>query len=447
MAIANFPAVLQPIIQEGMLARQFQDSLESRLGFRAIADRVSFPARIGQTITDTRRGLLAPTTTPLNPDSNTNFDNGMSPEEWSVEQYTLTISQYGKTMDLNQVTEGVGIANQFLENAQVLGINARQSLDRIARNALFGGAQTGVGGYLGGNTRVTTTLGAAGTSVKVDDVTGFENVLNSMGQAVSVSASNGMTVTVGGDVYTLVAATRDATNTSTSPTGASGTLTFSTNVTVADGTLGQPVVASIAPLVLRPNAAKTTAAITDGLYLTINLILSAVAVLRDNNVPTIDGAYHCYLDNSQCLGLFRDDDFKLLYRGQYGSDAYVSGSIFELLGVRFIPTTEAPQQASLGAGLIHRAIVCGRGALVEGDYENMANHFAGDLDSGEIESVDDVVMVTRPALDRLAQIIAQSWYWIGGFALPTDVTANTTIIPTATNSYLKRAVVIESLGA
>lgn len=56
-------------------------------------------------------------------------------------------------------------------------------------------------------------------------------------------------------------------------------------------------------------------------------------------------------------------------------------------------------------------------------------------------------MITRPALDRLAQIIAQSWSWIGGFALPTDLTANTTVIPTATNSYLKRGVVIESLGA
>jgi hypothetical protein len=54
-------------------------------------------------------------------------------------------------------------------------------------------------------------------------------------------------------------------------------------------------------------------------------------------------------------------------------------------------------------------------------------------------------MVTREPLDRLQQIIAQSWYWIGGFAVPTDITANATIIPTATNSYYKRAVVIESV--
>ncbi|WP_102323881.1 DUF4043 domain-containing protein [Komagataeibacter saccharivorans] len=460
MAVANFPAALQPIIQQGFLSRAFQDSLESRLGFRSIADRMEFPARIGQTITDTRAGLLAPATTPLNPSSNTNFDNGMSPSGWSVEQYTLTIDQYGNTMDLNQVTEGVGIANQFLANASRLGINARQTLDRLARNALFGGAQNGVGGYLGGNTRVTATLGAAGTTIAVDDIRGFQNVLSDEGQVIPVSATSGMTVTVGGDAYTLVSVASDATNTTTAPNGISGTLTFSANVTVADGTEGQPVVAATAPLVLRPNGRSTTAALlangmadsggnrVSGDYLTIQAMLAALSALRDNNVPTLDGGvYHCYLDNSQLLGLFRDEDFKLLYRGQYGSDTYQSGQIFDLLGIRFIPTTEAPQQASLGAGGIHRAIICGQGALIEGDYANMGNHYAGMLDAGELTHVDDVCMITRPALDRLAQIIAQSWAWIGGFALPTDLTANTTIIPTATNSYLKRGVVIESLGA
>jgi hypothetical protein len=46
----------------------------------------------------------------------------------------------------------------------------------------------------------------------------------------------------------------------------------------------------------------------------------------------------------------------------------------------------------------------------------------------------------------LQQIIAQSWYWIGGFTVPTDVTTNPTIIPTATNSAYKRAVIIEHIG-
>lgn len=457
MSISNFPAQLQPIVQQGFLAREFQDGLQSRLGFRAIADRESFPNRIGETVTKTRKGLKAPVTTPLNPSTNSNFDNGLSPSSWSVEQYVLSINQYGDTIDLNVITDGVGIASQFLANARTNGVQAMQSLDRIARNTLFGGAQNGVGGYLGGNTRVISALSSAATTLRVDDVRGFASVLNTYGQVVSVGATSGMTVTVGSNAYTVSAVSADAVNISTAPGGVSGTLTFTTNVSVSDGAAAQPVIAATAPLVLRPNGRLTTAALTapTGTYgsasyvpgdtLGIQTVLGAVAALRMNNVPTIDGAYHCYLDDQQMLGLFRDGDFKYLYRGAYGSEAYQSGSVVELLGVRFIPTTEAPLQASLGAGPIHRAIVCGKGALIEGDYADMAKLDIPDAERSLIERVDDVVMVTREPLDRLKQIIAQSWYWIGGFALPTDATANTSIIPTATNSYLKRGVVIESL--
>ena len=38
MGIQNFPATLQPIIQQGFLEREFQQALRSRLGYRAVAD-------------------------------------------------------------------------------------------------------------------------------------------------------------------------------------------------------------------------------------------------------------------------------------------------------------------------------------------------------------------------------------------------------------------------
>jgi hypothetical protein len=345
----------------------------------------------------------------------------------------------------------VGIASQFLANANTNGIQAMQSLDRLARNALFGGAVSGVGGYLGGNTRVVTTLGSAGSSIEVDDVRGFLNVIVN-GQVTPVSGSSGMIVTVGSGVYTLVNVVPDATNGSTAPGGVSGQLVFSGPVSVSDGTAGNAVVASVAPLVIRPNGRLTSAALqtasANGMADTLGIqnVLAGVAALRRNNVPMIGGAYHCYLDDLQLLSLFRDADFKYLYRGAYGSEEYRSGNIIELLGVRFIPTTEAPQQASLGAGPIHRALLVGQGALIEGDCAFVGHSDIPDGDRSLVEIVDGVAMVTREPLDRLRQIIAQSWYWIGGFALPTDVTANTAIIPTATNAYLKRGVVIESLG-
>ncbi|RUT27484.1 DUF4043 domain-containing protein [Asaia sp. W19] len=447
MGIDNFPEQLRAAIQQGFLAREFETGLHARLGFRAIADREVFPNAIGETLTKTRKSLKAPVTTPLRASGNTNFDNGLSPSGWSVEQYTLSINQYGDTIDLNMVTSGIGIASQFLANAQTNGMQAMQSLDRLARDALYGGVAGGVGGYLGGNTRVTATATAKTTTIAVDDIRGFQFVIVS-GQVRAVGASSGMTVTIGSGVYTLLGAAADAVNISTAPGGISGQLTLSASVPVTDATTGNAVIASTAPLVLRPNGKRSTADLraSDGDTLGIQHVLAGVATLRRNNVPMIDGAYNCYLDDLQLLSLFRDADFKYLYRGAYGSEEYRSGQVIELLGVRFVPTTEAPQQASLGGGPIHRALLLGQGALIEGDCACAGHTDIPDAERALIEMIDGVAMVTREPLDRLKQIIAQSWYWIGGFALPTDVTADVTIIPTATNAYLKRGVVIESLG-
>jgi len=436
MGIQAFPAALVPAIQTGMLAREFETGLQSVLTYREVADREIFPAAIGETLTKTRKGLKTPVTTPLVPSTNTNLDNGLTPSGWTIEQYTLAVNMYGDTIDLNMVTSRVAIASQFLQNANTNGIQAMQSVDRIARNVIFGA-------YLSGNTRVRVTLGSAGATVSVDDIRGFQTAFSN-GIQVPVSSSFPLTVTVGSDVYTLTGATADGTNVSTAFGGISGTLTFTTNVTVADGTLNQPVVAAVGSSIFRPNNRATCAQLVAGDTITIAVLLNAVATLRSNRVPTIRGLYNAYLDDRQIIGLFADPEFQLLYRGQYASTAYQQGQVMEMVGMRIIPTTEAPQQASLGAGVIHRALVCGQGAMIEGDFaETGYSDVAGD--EGLVEMLDGVAMVTREPLDRLKQIVAQSWYWIGGFAVPTDITATTNIIPTATNSYFKRGVIVESL--
>ena len=63
-----------------------------------------------------------------------------------------------------------------------------------------------------------------------------------------------------------------------------------------------------------------------------------------------------------------------------------------------------------------------------------------------VNMVDGIAMVTREPVDRLQQIIAQSWYWIGGFCAPTDVTTTPATVATATNASFKRAVLIEHAG-
>src|SRR5205823_13572108 len=104
MGIQNFPAALQPIIQQGFLEREFEHALNSRLGYRAVADREEVAVGIGETLTKTRAGLKPSVTTPLSPSANTNLDNGLTPSTWGVEQYTLTINHYAATSDLNMVT-------------------------------------------------------------------------------------------------------------------------------------------------------------------------------------------------------------------------------------------------------------------------------------------------------------------------------------------------------
>lgn len=437
MAIDNFPAALVPIIQQGFLEREFEQYLTSVLGYRQAAKREPIRTNIGETITKTRPGLKAPNITPMTPSGNTNFDNGMTSSTWTVEQYTMTLNQYGDTIDLNTVTQKVGIVDQFLHNAQVNGTQAGQSLDRLARNKLFGA-------YMGYNTRVRTTLGGAAATISVDDVTGFSNVLVN-GKPTAVSSTNMLPVLVGSNVYNLQAVAVDGSNVSTTFNGASGTLTFATNVTVADGTALNAVVASNGPQILRPNGRATTAALVGTDLFTMSIVLDAVAYLRRNAVPAINGYYNVHLDPVSGRQLFADPDFKQLFQGQAAAKEFSMGRVIELLDCRFIPTTEAPVQThpSLANTNVRRPIVCGDGALIEGDFDGIGfENVPGDA---VVSMADGVAQVTRPPLDRLQQIIAQSWYWIGDFCAPTDFTVNASIVPTASAAYNKRAVVIETV--
>ena len=436
MSIQNFPASLQGIIQQNFLQTEFEEPLQSKIAYRSIADREPISIKIGETVTKTRAGLKAPVTTASNPTLNTNLDNGMTPSTFSVEQYTLTLNQYNDTIDLNIVTNKVGLGDQFLKNARVNGTQAAQSLDRIARNKLFNA-------YMGGNTRVRVTLGAPAATISVDDIRGFQTTFNTVGQVVAVSAGNPVNVTVGSNVYILNGAVADGSNVSTAFGGISGTLTFSTNVTVADGTALNACVHYNAPTILRPSGRATTAALTGADILTMGLLLDAQAQLR-NNAPSESADMKAFLDNKSMRQLFADPDFKTLFQGQYGSKEYKDGMIFNLLGIDFVPTTEAPVQAATGAVTVNvrRPILVIGGALVEGDFAGMAEMMENE--SQIVNVVDEVCMVTRPPLDRLGQIVAQSWYWIGDFCAPSDQTTNLNIVPTASNAYYKRAVIIET---
>lgn len=450
----NFPTALQAELQTGFLEREFEEGLDSILGYRRESLVETVPARIGETITRTRTGRKAPVTTPLSAMTYTNLDNGLTPSDAALEQYVLSMFQYGDSTDVNLMDDMAAIADNLERVSRNNGVQAAQSLERIARKNLFGA-------YLGGNTRVRTDIGASTTTTcHVDDIRGFTTVLVN-GVPTPISGAATLTVSeiaVGSSgisqTLTVSAAVADATNVSSVPDGISGVLTFATATAPVNG---DKLLAVNAPSVLRPFGRATTAGLTGGDTLTLAILQDATTILKNNAVPpTPDGTYHVILDNTSMRQLFADQDFKILYAGRDQSATFQSADVIKLLDMTFIPTTEAYVQSAGSGGTgtsainvtVRRPIVLGGEVMIQGDFEGLA-HWIGREGVGNVADVllvDSVAHVIRPPLDRLSQFASLSWNYIGGWAIPSDLSATTAIIPTASNALYKRAVCIEHAG-
>lgn len=454
--MANFetlPADLQAMIQSGMLEREFEEGLDSVLAYRRLALMETVPNRVGETLTRTRVGRKNPVTTALNPTNNTGLDNGLTPSDASIEQYSFSMFQYGDTADVNLMSDLVSIANNLIRVSRNNGVQAAQSLERIARKKLFSA-------YLGGNTRVRTDLGASSTTTAhVDDIRGFTTVLVN-GVPTGISGSNTLTVqetSVSGGVtqtLTVSAATADVTNESSTPDGISGVLTFAAATAPVNG---DALVAAGAPQMIRPGGHITTAQLNGSDTLTLGYLLDAQTVLRNNGVPVMaDGTYHVILDNQSERQLWADQDFKVLFAGRDLAKEYRTGQVYSLLGLTFIPTTESYVQFSGSGGTgasaigtnVRRVLVAGAECMIEGDFEGLETWLSrqGVNPIGDVRLVNNVAHIFRPPLDRFQQNMSLTWTWIGDFATPTDTTATQSIIPTANSALYKRAVVIETAG-
>jgi hypothetical protein len=457
MTFGPFPSQLANAIQKNYLERAFIDSLLNNLAYREIADKESFPGRIGDTITKTRMGLMIPNMTPLDPSMNSNIDNGLTPQQYTDEQYTLAIFQYPQIAPfINLVDDETTIASFAMRNSHNLGIVQATCLDRLARNALFNS-------YMSGNTWVTNTLGSTGPTVNVDDTRGFQTVVVG-GNVVPVSTTNPLPVFINGNQYLITSFANSASNTSTSAItgGTSGSITSSTNILVADGTLGNAVVNQFGPVIIRPNARASTFALQSSDLLNMSTIRAAVALMRNNAVPRIRGSYNLYINATSMNELFEDPEFQLLNRGVSTRDpVYENAWVMDkFLDVRFVETTETFVQPPTSpiTLTVQRPILCGAGALVEGQFDaglDAIKNMSGQ--TGEMQNFKTVVdalgrkfneqgfyMYLRKPIDSLGQIITQTSNWIGGFTVPTDVTTTPQIIPTASNAYFKRAVIIET---
>lgn len=458
MSLNNLPSGIQAAIQQGYLEREFHDPLEANRAYRSVATRETFPGRIGESLTKTRSALFPVTTAPAaaTTASNTDLNNGMTSQYFGLEQYVMTLNQWNYTTDLNLMSDPIAIASIFLQNAKKLGEHASRTIETLARNALMNTFQ-------GMNTEVTTTLGSAGTTVAVDDIRGFGNSWTSSNVPTTVSASNPLAVTfiragayssganssnTTGGTYNVTAVTADSTNVSSVPGGISGTLTFASNVATADATAGNAVVASVAPVIQRPFNRASWAQLGAGDVLTMEQLLSAKQTLVANGVePFSDGLYRFIVDPFQALPLYNDTAFQRFQMGHTESREYRRGVIAEVLGIQIVETTMALQQSITG-NKIHRGLLVGDGVLIESDYTQTGYAaLRNELEDEMITLVEGVAHVTRPPLDRLGQVITQSWYFAGGWVVPTDLSTTTQTVPSSNNSAYKRGLIVETTSS
>lgn len=417
------PAAIRAIVQNGLVERSFRSALVPDFLYPRIADREPVSGSVGDTITKTRRGLLTPVTTALGGNTDP------SAATYSIEQFALTIDQYANSVDTNLLQAAISAPQKYLEDVTVLGQNAGQSLNRIARGRLFSAYGSGV--------TFVPTGGSSSATLVVDDASGFDKVLVN-GVPTAVSATNPLNITING-----------VANTVTGCVLATNTLTLGTATAT---TTGHVVVASTAATVIRAGARTSQYTMDTADVATLALFRSAVAALRQRSVPPAAGGnYVAHIDATVEAQLFGDADFKSAYQGRGDSAVYGSMSLGTFVGIDWVRNIESPtvtKTVSAGTRTIRRSLVLGGGGLIAGPFSGMGDLLSqvsgGAGASSDISMVDSgsglqVALIVRPPQDRLQQIVSSTWSWVGDFAVPTDATN------TSDNALYKRGVVVESI--
>ncbi|MFJ2174336.1 hypothetical protein ACIOHE_15660 [Streptomyces sp. NPDC087851] len=413
---SQLPAAIREIMQNGLLYRTFEEALFPEFLYPMIATSRPWSQNIGDTGTFTRAGLLTPTTTPLT-------GSDPSPQTYSVEQYSVTMDQYGITLDTNMLQSRMTLASKYLEDVQKLAISAGQSLNRIARDKLYNA-------YAGGRTWATAA-GTSDSSVVVQSVRGFEYVLAN-GKPTPVSGANPLPITIEG-----------VANTVTGVNAGTNTLTLGT---ARVDVVGDAVVANNAPVSIRPsNTLDTAYDISTSNVATFKMFRAAVARLRKMNVPTFGGYYAAHIDPDTETQLFDDPDFKQALQGRVDSPVYTDLSIGRFGGIDWVRDNETPtiSGGTTGAVPVHRPLVFGAESLVSAPFEGMGD-LLRETDASDVPSIQmigpangvQVALITRPPQDRLQQILSSTWSWVGDFGVPSDATSGD-------SALFKRAVVLE----
>lgn len=431
---------IRSLVQENLLERAFHDALFPRLMFRGEAAPVAWPSGVGDRQIFSAPGLIPVDARPLTPGTDP------TPVSYSSEQWEAQLNQYSSTIDTHMPTSMVAIANLFMRNAQQLGMQAAQTLNRIVRNRMYAAALSGHT-VLDGNHVAQTVL-------RVKRLNGFTRARRpdlAAGSPVrfeTVSSSNPLAITVAGTARNVIAFTPDTPGDEYGP----GTITVDANTTANDR---DPILASDRTSLVRVGGGNSVGDVGTNDIPTLSDIRSAVARFRMQNVPEhADGRFHAHLDPMSEAKIFADAEFQRLLTALPDYYMYRQFAIGELLGVVYFRNSECPTSDTVVGGSsasydqrdpfvgelfstgvntgvkIHRMLFTAQQGIFEyySDLSQLMTEagIAGvtadpRIVNNGIEILSErIQLIIRQPLNRLQDQVATSWKFIGDWPVRTD---------------------------
>jgi hypothetical protein len=454
------PSILQ-LVQTGLLERAFHDALFPALLYRQEALFEEWVAHVGTQVIMSRPGLLSPAIVPLIP------GNDPVPQTLTYEQWIVTMARYGSSIDTHMPTSVLSNADQFLRNIQQIGLQAGQTINRIARNSLFQP-------YLQGQTMSTVVTASTDTQIQVASVNGFQNVVQPATNVrpFAVSSANPLAITIQSGATTLTNTVVGVQLNNPNDPNSPGVLLLGSQVG-AIVAARSPVLSTVSTVIIRAGGGSGVDAISASDTMTLQDINNSVQVLRTNNIqPHDDGWYHGHLPPIMNSEVFADPAWQRLNTALPDHSNYKQGFLNPTLGVLFYLNSESPTPQTttglvstgnagaqyafdIGAEVtnnlgvnINRTIITGKGALIERGFDE--SQYIGEagvtgkigefdvVNNGLSIGTDRIRLVIRSPLDRLQDVVSSTWSISTAFAAPSDITA------TSGPALYKRAIVIES---
>lgn len=449
----NFNPVVADAVQAGIMDFQFLSGMDSVLAYSYFTYKEKLAAKLGETKTFTKNARLPVDITPSAADDGTaDLNNNMTFTKSGIEQFTLTIKQWNRADKVNLMQDEFMIASDLERSMGNLGQNCAQLKERLVRKAYLDS-------YLSGNSRVITGGTTNTTNAHVDDIRGFQFVLDSGGALQAVSGGNTLSVNeidANGNVVqilTVTGAVADGSNVSSIKGGTdvqlggiSGQLTFST--ASAAPTAGNALVASQAPKVFRAGGRVHSGLLSAGDITTVDNLDDVVTYLRNQGNPgALGGSIYAIAGPSAMRQWRRDPQFQLAYQGRYEAPEIRSGRITEYGGVKFVETTEVPITTNADGTNVHRVLfIADDEVCMEADWDGFDNFIAGKANDPlhyvkKVQS--NAAIFVREPLDILGEQQPFAYKMVTGFACGSDLKANQQIIPTASTAMFKKAAWLE----